>query len=141
METTTRRPNTDTRARIETQRVEDLTRLARQAERAGVRILVDRRRGQHVATSATDPAVCYLVVAEAGCSCLGYTYAGKCQHHSLLLAELGLIPETAAERAAALARDAFDEADAAYEAAMEGVIASGRGWPAVPDDTRRRIAA
>jgi len=132
--------STEARARIETQRREDLDRLARQAERAGVRILVDRRRGQHVATSASDPAVCYLVDADAGCSCLGFTSAGKCQHHSLLLAELGLIPETAEERSAALAQDACDEADAAYEVAMDGVIASGRGWPSAPAEAGR-IAA
>jgi len=98
--------STEARARIEAQRREDLDRLARQAERAGVRILVDRRRGQHVATSASDPAVCYLVDADAGCSCLGFTYAGKCQHHSLLLAELGLIPEEAAR---AIVDDAWQE--------------------------------
>jgi len=101
--------STEARARIEAQRREDLDRLARQAERAGVRILVDRRRGQHVATSASDPAVCYLVDADAGCSCLGFTYAGKCQHHSLLLAELGLIPEDAAEAARAIVDDAWQE--------------------------------
>ncbi len=79
--------------RIAGQRAEDLARLAGQGARNGVRILVDHRTGQHVATSASDPTRCYHVDAERGCSCTGYAVWGRCQHHSLLVAELGLIPD------------------------------------------------
>ncbi len=82
-----------TQTRITTQRVEDLHRLANQAERKGVRLLVDHRTGQHVATSASDPTRCYHVDPERGCTCKGYGAWGRCQHHSLLLSELGLIPD------------------------------------------------
>ena len=79
--------------RIGIQRAEDLRRLADQGERNGVRILVDHRTGQHVATSATDLTRCYHVDAERGCTCRGYAVWGRCQHHSLLLAELGCSPD------------------------------------------------
>ncbi len=85
--------NTATSHRIVTQRAEDLHRLADKGEKAGVRILVDHRTGQHVATSASDPTRCYHVDAERGCTCKGYGAWGRCQHHSLLLAELGRLPE------------------------------------------------
>ncbi len=49
--------------------------------------------GQHVATSASDPTRCYHVDAERGCTCKGYGAWGRCQHHSLLLAELGRLGE------------------------------------------------
>ncbi len=82
-----------TQSRIVTQRAEDLHRLAGQAEAKGVRILVDHRTGQHVATSASDPTRCYQVDAERGCTCKGYAVWQRCQHHSLLLSQLGLIPD------------------------------------------------
>ncbi len=85
--------NTATSRRVSTQRVEDLLRLANQAEAKGVRILVDPRTGQHVATSASDPTRCYHVDVENGCTCRGYAVWQRCQHHALLLAELGLIPD------------------------------------------------
>jgi hypothetical protein len=87
-----------TERRIVTQRIEDLQRLARKAEDAGVRVLVDYRTGQHVATSSTDASACYLVSVEKGCSCKGFATWGRCCHHSLLLAECGLL-EMPAERA------------------------------------------
>ncbi|MDP9355089.1 MAG: hypothetical protein M3R02_07365 [Chloroflexota bacterium] len=85
--------DTATTRRISTQRVEDLLRLADQGERNGIRILVDHRTGQHVATSASDPTRCYQVDAERGCTCKGYGAWGRCQHHSLLLSELGRLPD------------------------------------------------
>ncbi len=85
--------DTATTRRIGTQRVEDLHRLASQGERKGVKILVDPRTGQHVATSTSDPTRCYHVDVERGCTCKGYGTWGRCQHHSLLLAELGRIPD------------------------------------------------
>ncbi len=85
--------DTATTRRIAQTTAEDLHRLADQAERKGVRLLVDHRTGQHVATSASDPTRCYHVDPERGCTCKGFTYWGRCTHHSLLLAELGLIPD------------------------------------------------
>ncbi len=82
-----------TAQRISRQRAEDLARLATQGEAKGIRILVDHRTGQHVATSASDPTRCYVVDAERGCTCKGYGAWQRCMHHSLLLAELGRLPE------------------------------------------------
>ncbi len=81
-----------TRQRIARQTAEDHQRRANQAEREGVRILVDARTGQHVATSASDASRCYHVTP-TGCTCRGFVFRGRCQHHSLLLAELGRIPD------------------------------------------------
>ncbi len=81
-----------TQTRITTQRVEDLHRLADQAERKGVRLLVDHRTGQHVATSASNPTTCHQVDVNS-CTCKGFSVWHRCMHHSLLLAELGLIPD------------------------------------------------
>ncbi len=85
--------NTAITRRIAQTTAEDLHRLADKGEKAGVRILVDHRTGQHVATSASDPTRCYQVDVERGCTCKGYGTWGRCQHHSLLLSELGLIPD------------------------------------------------
>ncbi len=82
-----------TTRRIAQTTAEDLHRLANQGEKKGVRILVDPRTGQHVATSASDPTRCYHVDVENGCTCRGYAVWQRCQHHALLLAELGLIPD------------------------------------------------
>ncbi len=79
--------------RIVTQKAEDLHRLANQGVKKGVRILVDPRTGQHVATSASDPTRCYHVDVERGCTCKGYGTWQRCQHYALLLAELGRIPD------------------------------------------------
>ncbi len=87
--------NTAVARRIVTQKAEDLHRLANQGEKKGVRILVDPRTGQHVATSASDPTRCYLVDVERGCTCKGYGTWQRCQHYALLLAELGRIPDPA----------------------------------------------
>ncbi len=84
--------NTTTR-RIAQTTAEDLHHLAGQGERKGIRILVDHRTGQHVATSASDPSRCYQVDAERGCTCKGYGAWQRCMHHSLLLAELGRLPD------------------------------------------------
>jgi len=81
-----------TRQRIAVQSAEDHHHRAVQAEREGVRILVDARTGQHVATSASNPAGCYHVTPN-GCTCRGWTFRGRCKHHSVLLAELGRIPD------------------------------------------------
>ncbi len=83
--------DTRTQRRVNVQRSEDLARLADQAERRGVRILLTSD-GQHFATSASNPTTLHRV-SRQGCDCRGFTYWGRCTHHSLLLAELGLIPD------------------------------------------------
>ncbi len=80
-----------TQVRVETQRAEDLRRLADQAERRGVRILLTSD-GSHFATSASNPTALHRV-SEQGCDCKGFAYWQRCSHHSLLLSELGLIPD------------------------------------------------
>lgn len=84
--------HTTTIARIARQTAEDHQRRAVQAERKGVRILADHRTGQHVATSASDASRCYHVAPD-GCTCKGWAFLGRCKHHSLLMAELGRIPD------------------------------------------------
>ncbi|MDP9355213.1 MAG: hypothetical protein M3Q71_07425 [Chloroflexota bacterium] len=85
--------NTAQTRRIVQTTAEDLHRLAAQGEKKGVRILVDSRTGQHVATSASDPTRCYHLDAEQGCTCKGYGTWGRCQHFALFLSELGRLPE------------------------------------------------
>lgn len=80
------------RQRIARQAAEDHHRRADQAEREGVRIMVDARTGQHVTTTASDASRCYHVSTE-GCTCKGWEFWGRCRHHSLLLAELVRIPD------------------------------------------------
>ncbi len=83
--------NTATSRRIVTQRAEDLHRLADQAERRGIRILLTAD-GEHFATSTSNPTSLHRV-SEQSCDCKGFAYWGRCQHHSLLLAELGRLPD------------------------------------------------
>ena len=83
--------------RVRAQRAEDLRRLADRAERAGVRILLDRRTGRHAATDPNDPTRCHFVGTES-CTCKRFALLGTCEHTALLLAQLGLIPD--AEEAA-----------------------------------------
>ncbi len=82
--------------RAHRQHVETLRRLADKAERSGTRILRVAGSERHVATSGSHP-VAYEVSAEGGCSCRGYSVWHRCGHHSLLLLELGWIPDVADE--------------------------------------------
>ncbi len=77
--------------RIVSQKSEDLHRLADQAERKGVRILLTAD-GEHFATSTSDPTTLHRVSPQE-CDCKGFSYWGRCSHHSLLLSELGLLPD------------------------------------------------
>ncbi len=82
---------TATTRRVSTQRVEDLHRLANQAEQKGIRILLTAD-GEHLATSATNATLVHRV-NERGCDCRGFFYWHRCTHHALLLSQLGLIPD------------------------------------------------
>ncbi len=77
--------------RVVTQRAEDLLRLADQAERKGVKILLTAD-GEHLATSTSNPTMLHRV-SEQGCDCKGFAAWQRCTHHSLLLSQLGLIPD------------------------------------------------
>ncbi len=82
---------TSTARRISTQRMEDLLRLAAQGERKGIKILLTED-GAHFATSASDKTRLHRV-SPADCDCRGYQAWHRCMHHSLLLSQLGLIPD------------------------------------------------
>ena len=68
----------------------------------GVKILVERATGQHVATDPAAPSVAFFVDVR-GCSCKYFGVWGRCGHHALLLAELGLIEDTGEDELIALA--------------------------------------
>ena len=70
----------------------DFWRLAEEAERRGIRVLVEPISGEHFATSATDPTRLYRVTGFS-CTCKGYIAWQRCTHYSLLLAELGWLPD------------------------------------------------
>lgn len=70
---------------------EQQQRLVREAERAGVRIVLIERTGQHVAIEPGTPYA-YQVDHE-GCDCHGFAIIGKCPHHALLMAEFGLLED------------------------------------------------
>ncbi len=73
----------------------DLWRLADQARANGVRLLSEGLSGERFATSAIDPGTVYRLTAySCTCTCKGFCHTGRCQHHSLLLAELGWLPDT-----------------------------------------------
>jgi len=77
--------------RVQVQRAEDLHRLADQADRRGIQILVTAD-GEHFATSNTNATTLHRV-SRRGCDCKGFTYWQRCTHHSLLLAQLGALPD------------------------------------------------
>src|SRR5215210_7716078 len=70
----------------------DLSRLADLAEERGIRILVEPISGEHFATSATDPTILYKVTGFS-CTCKGFMHWERCTHHSLLLVQLGWLPD------------------------------------------------
>ncbi len=70
----------------------DFWRLAEEAERRGIRILVEPISGEHFATSAKDATRLYRVTGFS-CTCKGFLTWQRCTHHSLLLAQLGWLPD------------------------------------------------
>jgi hypothetical protein len=70
----------------------DLWRLADEAERRGVRILVEPISGDHFATSGSDPTKLYRLT-HFSCTCKGFQHWQRCVHHSLLIAQLGWLPD------------------------------------------------
>ena len=82
METTIGRPATPT----------DFHRLADQGRVNGVLLLTEGATGERFATSGTRAGTVYRLTAYS-CSCPGFCHHQRCQHHSLLLAELGWLLE------------------------------------------------
>ncbi len=70
----------------------DLWRLAEQAEQRGIRILVEPISGEHFATSRSKANILYRLTHHS-CTCKGYMRWQRCSHHSLLLAQLGWLPD------------------------------------------------
>jgi hypothetical protein len=66
---------------------DDQMNLLKSAEKAGIRIVVIEKTGQHIAVDPVAPWA-YLV-DRAGCDCPHFAVCGKCRHHALLMAELG----------------------------------------------------
>lgn len=70
----------------------DLWRLAEEAERRGIRILVEAISGEHYATSFSEANTIYRLTGFS-CTCRGFMRWQRCTHHSLLLAQLGWLPD------------------------------------------------
>jgi hypothetical protein len=67
-------------------------RLAEQAERYGIRIMVEPLSGEHFATSGSDPRKLYRLT-HWSCTCPGFARHQRCQHYALFLSELGWLPD------------------------------------------------
>jgi len=67
-----------------------LHRLAAQAHRLGVEIVIDEDN-RHWASSIARPGERY-VVSLLSCSCAGFVRWGRCHHHALVLAEYFCLP-------------------------------------------------
>ena len=70
----------------------DLWRLAEEAEQRGIKILVEPISGEHFATSGSKAKILYRLT-HYSCSCKGYMRWQRCSHHSLLLSQLGWLPD------------------------------------------------
>ncbi len=70
----------------------DFWRLAEEAEQRGIRILVEPISGEHFATSGKKVDIVYRLTGFS-CTCKGFLRWQRCTHHSLLLAQLGWLPD------------------------------------------------
>ncbi len=70
----------------------DFWRLAEEAEQREVRILVEPISGEHFATSGSKANILYRLTGFS-CTCKGFLRWQRCTHHSLLLAQLGWLPD------------------------------------------------
>lgn len=78
---------------------DDFWRLADQATAKGVVLLTEGATGERFAASVSRPGTIHRLTAHS-CSCEGFTFLNRCQHHALLLAELGWLPDVAGNAAA-----------------------------------------
>jgi hypothetical protein len=72
----------------------DLWRLAEQGRGNGVQIFQELSTGAWYATSASRAGALHYLTG-LSCTCEGFIYAGRCQHHAMLLERLGWLPDVA----------------------------------------------
>jgi hypothetical protein len=72
----------------------DLWRLAEQGRGNGVQIFQELSTGAWYATSASRAGGLHYLTG-LSCTCEGFIYAGRCQHHAMLLERLGWLPDVA----------------------------------------------
>jgi hypothetical protein len=70
----------------------DFWRLAEEARKRGLRVLHVPASDEYYVTSASDPTLLHRVTG-LSCDCPGFLTWQRCTHHSLLLAELGWLPD------------------------------------------------
>ena len=70
----------------------DFWRLAEEAEQRGIQILVEPISGEQFATSGSQANILYRLTGFS-CTCKGFQHWQRCTHHSLLLAQLGWLPD------------------------------------------------
>lgn len=70
----------------------DFWRLADEARKRGLRVLHVPASDEYYVTSASDPILLHRVTG-LSCDCQGFLTWQRCTHHSLLLAELGWLPD------------------------------------------------
>lgn len=68
---------------------EHMQRLVKAAESAGIRIVITRKTERQIAIDPLSPWA--YEVSREGCTCARYGIRGNCEHHALLMAELGLL--------------------------------------------------
>ena len=80
-----------TKLRLVETREEALNRLARLAQKRGIRVLTYPLTGERFALSLSHPETVHRV-NRLGCDCLGFTYHNRCTHYAALLESLGELP-------------------------------------------------
>jgi hypothetical protein len=73
---------------------DELHTLLKTAESAGIRIVITRKAERHIAIDPLSP--CAYEVSRKGCECARFGITGKCEHHALLMSELGEIEDPGA---------------------------------------------
>jgi hypothetical protein len=70
---------------------EAMHRLVKIAESGGVRIVITRKTERHIAIELRSPWA--YEVSRQGCECARFGIFGRCEHHALLLTEMGEIED------------------------------------------------
>lgn len=70
---------------------EEMQRLVNTAHSAGIRIVITRKAQRQIAVDPLSPWA--YEVTTAGCECAKFGIRGKCEHHALLLHELGMLED------------------------------------------------
>ena len=80
-----------TKLRLVETREEALNRLARLAQKRGIRVLTYPLTLEQFALSLSHPETVHRV-NRLGCDCLGFTYHNRCTHYAALLESLSELP-------------------------------------------------